>query len=284
MVQSNIRSVDHLVLPVSDLEIARARLQSLGFCVAANGRHPFGTENACIFLPDNTYLEPLAVVDAAEAEGAITNGNLFVARDKVFRQHRAEGLSAIVVQSEDAIADHAAFAAAGVGASGDILEFSRPVRLPDGQESISSFRLAFAIEPLVETFFLFACQRLNPLPVDRDALETHANGVLGVKRVLMQTGHKNYQELMTPVFGRASREITNGHAFDARNMSVEVVVGNDASIGIVVLALVFTVADLKVTEAVLAANGVCHVRTQDEIVVQAAPGQGVTFLFEENAL
>ncbi|OLP43826.1 hypothetical protein BJF95_22400 [Rhizobium oryziradicis] len=282
--QSNIRSVDHLVLPVSDLEIARARLQSLGFCVAANGRHPFGTENACIFLPDNTYLEPLAVVDAAEAEGAITNGNLFVARDKVFRQHRAEGLSAIVVQSEDAIADHAAFAAAGVGASGDILEFSRPVRLPDGQESISSFRLAFAIEPLVETFFLFACQRLNPLPVDRDALETHANGVLGVKRVLMQTGHKNYQELMTPVFGRASREITNGHAFDARNMSVEVVVGNDASIGIVVLALVFTVADLKVTEAVLAANGVCHVRTQDEIVVQAAPGQGVTFLFEENAL
>lgn len=278
-----MRSMDHLVLPVSDLEIARTRLQSLGFTVAANGRHPFGTENACIFLPDKTYLEPLAVVDPAEAKDAIAHGNLFVARDRLFRQHRAEGLSAIVVQSDDAFADREAFTAAGVGGSGDILEFSRPVRLSDGQESISSFRLAFAIDPLVETFFLFACQRLNPLPVDRDVLEKHANGALGLKRIMIQTGQKNYPALMTPVFGCASREITNGQAFDAGNTSVEVVVGNDANIGIIVLALVFTVADLEVTAAALAANGVSHVRTQDEIVVPAAPGQGVTFLFEENA-
>lgn len=282
MVQNNIRSVDHLVLPVSDLDVARTRLLSLGFCVAANGRHPFGTENACVFLSDKTYLEPLAVADLTEAKAAIADGNLFVARDQMFRQHRQEGLSAIVVQSDNARADHAAFGAAGLS-EGEILEFSRPVRLPNGQETISSFRLAFAVEPLAEAFFLFSCQRLNPLPVERDELEAHANGALGLKRVLIHVGLQSNTKLMKSVFGSVSREITNGYAFDTRNLSVEVVVGGDANNDIMVLALVFSVADLEVTAAVLAANGVDYVKTRDEIVVPAAPGQGVAFLFEENA-
>jgi hypothetical protein len=29
--------------------------------VAADARHPFGTENACVFFADGTYLEPLAL-------------------------------------------------------------------------------------------------------------------------------------------------------------------------------------------------------------------------------
>lgn len=283
MVQQYRRAVDHLVLPVSDLDVARTRLHALGFQVAPNGRHPFGTVNACIFLPDKTYLEPLAVADQQEADTAIAKGNEFIIRDRLFRQHRGDGLSAIAMQSDDAQADHAVFAAAGVG-SGEMLEFSRPLRLPDGRESISSFRLAFAVEPLEERFFLFSCQRLNPLPVDRAALENHANGVVGLKRVLIQTGREDYMKLMATALGNDIRDITNGHAFETANVSVEVVVGNDADRGLLAIGLVFGVSDLEVTAAVLTDNGVSHVKTLDGIVVPATPGQGVAFLFEENAL
>ncbi|NKC02735.1 VOC family protein [Ochrobactrum haematophilum] len=46
----NARSVDHLVLPVEQLDEARARLSLLGFTVAPNAQHPFGTANVCSFL------------------------------------------------------------------------------------------------------------------------------------------------------------------------------------------------------------------------------------------
>ncbi len=55
------RAIDHLVLPIVDLDTSRERLGRLGFTVAADARHPFGTENACVFFSDDTYLEPLAV-------------------------------------------------------------------------------------------------------------------------------------------------------------------------------------------------------------------------------
>ena len=63
-------TIDHLVLPVRDLDLARARYEALGFRVAAEARHPFGTENACIFLQDGTYLEPLALWRKSKPERA----------------------------------------------------------------------------------------------------------------------------------------------------------------------------------------------------------------------
>ncbi|MBB4954688.1 catechol 2,3-dioxygenase-like lactoylglutathione lyase family enzyme [Agrobacterium vitis] len=283
MTQKSSRLIDHLVLPVSDMDVARKRYNDLGFTVAANGVHPFGTVNACVFLADKTYLEPLAVADDAVAKEAIAAGNVFIARDHLFRQQQGEGLSAVVVQSEDAQEDHAAFVKAGYS-GGDMLEFSRPVMLPNGQESISRFRLAFAVDALENLFFLFSCERLNPLPSDRAALEAHANGVKGLKRIFLQADLKEgHKALMKAVLGTHGHAITNGYAFDTRNLSVEV--GGSAAVngGLVALALVFAVADLEVTAAVLTANGVDHVTTPDGISVPAAPGQGVAFLFEENA-
>jgi hypothetical protein len=61
MIKSSAHPLDHLVLPTGSLDAVRSRLSSLGFIVAPTGIHPFGTENACVFLADGTYLEPLAV-------------------------------------------------------------------------------------------------------------------------------------------------------------------------------------------------------------------------------
>ncbi len=85
------RALDHLVLPVIDLVTARQRLSRLGFTVAADARHPFGTENACVFFRDDTYLEPLAVGSREDCLAAVRAGNVFVARDQAFRFRRGEG-------------------------------------------------------------------------------------------------------------------------------------------------------------------------------------------------
>ncbi len=66
--------LDHLVLPVTDIELARERLGRLGFTVAAEGRHPFGTENACVFFADKTYLEPLGIASAKKYEESVAPG------------------------------------------------------------------------------------------------------------------------------------------------------------------------------------------------------------------
>ena len=108
------RLLDHLVLPVTDLATARERYAQLGFTVAADALHPFGTENACVFLADKTYLEPLGIAKREECEAAALAGNVFVARDQAYRFRRGhDGFSAVVLSSDDAAADHARFAQSG---------------------------------------------------------------------------------------------------------------------------------------------------------------------------
>ena len=68
------RLLDHLVLPVAELSAARNRLTQLGFTVAADAQHPFGTENACVSLADKTYLEPIAVASREDCEAAALGG------------------------------------------------------------------------------------------------------------------------------------------------------------------------------------------------------------------
>jgi len=52
------RILDHLVLPVANIDVARKRYGQLGFTIGADAKHPFGTENCCIFFEDGTFLEP----------------------------------------------------------------------------------------------------------------------------------------------------------------------------------------------------------------------------------
>ncbi|MDH4414441.1 MAG: VOC family protein, partial [Rhizobium sp.] len=178
------RAIDHLVLPIGDLDTSRERLARLGFTVAADARHPFGTENACVFFADDTYLEPLAVGSREDCLEAARRGNVFVARDQAFRFRRGEGLSALVVKTDNAAADDAHYREEGLSA-GPMLEFSRQFRFPDGRTAEGAFRLAFAADLRAPDFFAFACERINPIPADRGALLVHANGAAGLKRIVL---------------------------------------------------------------------------------------------------
>ena len=288
------RPLDHLVLPVTDLGTARTRYEQLGFTVAADALHPFGTENACVFLADKTYLEPLAIAKREDCEAAAVAGNVFVARDQAYRFRRGEGLSAVVLGTDDAVADHGRFRRLGIS-TGDMLDFSRQMALPDGTQALASFRLAFAADLRAPDFFLFTCQRLQPLPADRSALETHANGVIGLSDVILsEPNPTDFQYLLQEA---VDERRVSAHSFgmdiEARN-GTRISVLNPAGMagffgkeisarsrGLRGRAVVFKVADLAETEQRLAANAVSFSRKDNRLIVPEAPGQGVIFAFGE---
>ena len=285
------RPLDHLVLPVAELGQARRRLGDLGFTVAGDARHPFGTENACVFFSDSTYLEPLAIASREECEAAALEGNAFVARDQAFRFRQGpEGLSAIVLGTPDAAIDHIRYRSCGIS-GGEMLEFSRPMRLPDGREGLGSFRLAFAADLRAPDLFLFSCQRIRALPVE-SALTGHENGVTGIAEVVLsEPNPTDFQYLLQEAVDE--REVS-AHSFgmDIQAGSVKLSVLNPAGMeafygrsvsaterGLRGRAVVFRVADLEATRALFAQNDIEFAEMGGRLVVPEAPGQGVIFVF-----
>lgn len=289
-----IHPVDHLVLPTVNIGLARERLGKLGFTVAPDARHPFGTENACVFFADGTYLEPLAVASREECETAAHEGNVFTARDQAFRFRVGEdGFSAVVFATNDAKADDARFRQKAISA-GRMLQFARPVRMPDGSESTAGFSLAFAADLRAPDFFAFCCERTNPLPADRGALERHVNGVVSIAEVVLSTSRPSaYRSFLELAAGGADIvDFSFGINVKTPNVRIGVinsrgmqaffdldVSGDDA--GLHGKAIVFKTHDLSVTTSHLTANGVTYTRKSNRILVKAAPGQGALFAFEE---
>ena len=287
------RPLDHLVLPVTDIRTARARLTRLGFTVAADARHPFGTENACVFFKDKSYLEPLGVASEEECATAIKAGNQFVARNAAFRfRNGPEGLSGIVMGSDDGDGDDAAFRASGISA-GEQLQFSRQMKFPDGNEITATFKLSFAADLRAPEFHAFTCQRINVPPADRSALEAHANGVTGIKSVVL-TEHEpvDFAPFLEEVIGQPAMERSRGGIdIASRNAEIQVLdkegahdylrIDMPAERGLRGRAIVFSVESLAKTEALLIANGVTMLRHNGMLLVPAEPGQGILMGFWE---
>lgn len=288
------RPLDHLVLPVADLETARARYEALGFSVAPDAAHPFGTENACVFFPDGTYLEPLAVAQRETCEAEARAGNVFVARDQAFRFRRGQdGFSAVVLGTDNADDDDRSFCKAGISA-GDILTFSRPFRTADGEEEKASFKLAFAADLRAPDAFFFTCQRIGVPKVDRTALETHSNGAIGIRAVVaVEPNPSDFQYLLQTVLDQRN---VNAHSFGmelaASNATISVltpegfgaffdVARSPHGRGLRLEAIVFAVADLDRLRAVLNKGAVSVRKLGERLIVDPAPGQGAILAFEE---
>ncbi|MBW3098473.1 VOC family protein [Pseudohoeflea coraliihabitans] len=293
--QRTARRLDHLVLPVADLATTRKRHTALGFQVAPDARHPFGTENACIFFGDGSYLEPLAIASREECEAAAIAGNVFVARDQAFRfRQGAEGLSALVVSSSDAGADHARFAANGQS-GGEILTFTRPLERADGSTSHPRFELAFAADLRAPDFFGVAVERHAMPPAADNSFARHANGVTGISElVLSEPNPTDFQYFL--------QELADNREVDAHSFGIEIAL-QAAVINVMTpeglenwfgtrrcahgrglrgRAVVFRVADLNATRSALANEDIPVREHAGRLIVDAAEGQGVLYAFEES--
>jgi len=286
------RALDHVVLPTRDLKVARSRLEQLGFTVAPKAKHPFGTQNACVYFADGTYLEPLAVYDQDKEVAAFHAGNVFAKRDWAYRYRRGEeGFSGIAFNTDDADADDARMRANGVSA-GDLLEFSRDFVTADGAKDKASFRLAFASDPRAPDFLLFTCQRLNAPTVDRSALQTHLNGVTRIKTVIVAgPAATDFCYLFNICVGTTINDVYNdGLSLNIANGTIEFLTnrgfadrfghsGTDDR-GLQARAIVFGVPSLKSLKPFLQSRGVQSETFKKRLIVDPAPGQGTLFVFE----
>lgn len=270
------RALDHCVLPVADIAVARERMTKLGFTVAPNGYHPFGTINCCIFFADDTFIEPLAIGDGAQYKEAGWHRNEFIRRDFAFRFRRGEeGFSAVVFKTDDAQADHDLFRSWMISA-GETLTFSRPAIDLEGNEDIAEFKLAFAADLRAPDILFFTCERVRSPMVDRSALQRHDNGVIGISRVILSEPRpEDFAEFMSKTVGPAVSVLDNDQL---KNQYLQR--GSHAR-GLRARVIVFSVEDLENTRRLLSGRKVVASEASDRIIVPAEPGQGTTFAFEQ---
>ena len=288
------RALDHLVLPVSSLARARERYERLGFTVAPDGVHPFGTENCCVFFEDDVFLEPLAVRRREDAEAAALAGNTFVQRDGAYRFRRdIEGFSHLVVRSGDAEADHRAFDAAAMSA-GDMVRFERRFQTMDGAEARAAFALAFAGDLRAPDAGFFACEVVDSPDVDRAALRQHANGATSISEVVLsEPNPTDFQYFLQELFEqRRMDDHSFGIEFELANTKVSVLTPTglrafcgletgDGSRGLLHQTFVIAVSSLDAVRAILDEADLEAIDVGSRLLVPWAPGQGTAFLFEE---
>ncbi|MEM8750821.1 MAG: VOC family protein [Pseudomonadota bacterium] len=292
------RLIDHLVLPVAEIDDARERYSALGFTVAPNGLHPFGTENCCIFFRDGTFLEPLGIAQRETCEEKALKGNTFVANDQTYRFRRGlEGFSHVVLKTDDAKADHKLFGKAGI-LGGKMVRFSRAFQTPDGEKGRVAFHLAFASDQRSPDSPFFSCEVLNAPKVDRSALQTHDNGVMGLKEILIsEPNPTDFQYMLQTLLNQREMDANSfGMSFHTGNCDVSVLSpeglaglfgvhvnrsSDDNERGMRFEAFVLAVSSLETLRAHLDAKGVEYSTHNGRVVVPPAPGQGMPILFEE---
>ena len=290
---SSSRSIDHLVLPVNDIVDARSRYEALGFTVAPDGLHPFGTENCCIFFADGTFLEPLGIAHRETCNAAALKGNTFVRNDQAYRfRIGEEGFSHLVLKSEDAKADHALYKQAGMS-GGKKVKFVRKLEMPDGKGSTIGFNLVFAGDQRSPDSYFFSCQVTSPVALDRRALHNHANGVVRLKRVIAtEVNPTDFQYFFQTFLNQREMEADSfGMSFSGQNADICVLTPEGAMAfygieaersqrGLRLEAFVLGTRDLDALKMHLKGNGISFDMRTQSVIVRPASGQGATIVFE----
>lgn len=288
------RRLDHLVLPVANIDVARERYVKMGFNVAPDGRHPFGTENCCIFFKDGTFLEPLGIAHRETCEAKALKGNTFVANDQTYRFRRGlEGCSHLVIKSEDAKADDKLYKSEGFS-GGRMVRFSRKFETLDGEKGKVSFHLAFAGDKRSPDSGFFSCQVLDAPSVDRSALQSHENGVVGLKEVILsEVNPTDFQYFFQTYLNQREMDVDSfGMSFDTHSSKVTVLSPDGMKAfygmetepkerGMRFEAFVLGVASLSNANSILAKNNITHTAVKGRTIIPPAAGQGTTIILEE---
>jgi hypothetical protein len=288
-----MRLIDHCVLVAKKLPHARDRYRRMGFNVAPDGVHPFGTHNANMYFRDGPMIETLAIADPIKVAEAIEGGNTFVRNDAAFRRaHGDDGFSHVVATSTDADQDHKDFLERGVS-GGNPVSFSRRFEHPNGALDTFAVKLAFATHPKATSGFFFVCEDVVAPKIDHSSLLEHANGALGATSVISCTSEPS-------TYGVFYRELFGSTDVIVRDQTVDCVVPNghvsivtpealsqDYGVGqrpvgpdLLHVGLVFGVRDLSRTEALFAQNQVSFKRHNGRLIVQPASELGFFFGFE----
>lgn len=283
------RGLDHIVHAVHDLDAAADLYRRLGFTVGARNRHAWGTHNHIVQLP-GFFVELLTV---AEPEKLGTDGfsALFGTFNRLFLKQQ-EGLSLLILESANAVADVADFRAAKIGVS-DAMRFEREAKRPDGSTVKVGFSLAFARDPQAPQIGFAACQQHFPENFWNPAFQQHANTVSGVAGVVLvaenPSDHHIFLSAMSGV--RDLHATSSGVTATTPRGDIKVMdpaafrshfgtAPPDVSAGARLAALRFRVREALALQAALAAGGIKSLSHMGATIVAPEHAIGATLVFE----
>ncbi|MBN9003184.1 MAG: VOC family protein [Rhizobiales bacterium] len=170
-----VKGIDHIVILVSDLDASAKHFAALGFTLSPRGTHSphMGSANYTIILQDD-YFELLGMIaetprNASKRDALAKNG---------------EGLAAIACRIGDAHAARDSLTELGIATS-DVMDFSRPLPLPDGSTGTAAFAVTTFEPHEVPRGEMFMCQHKTREMVWRPELMTHANGAIALAGVVV---------------------------------------------------------------------------------------------------
>lgn len=283
------RGLDHIVHAVADLDATADFYRRCGFQVGARNRHPWGTHNHVVQLP-GFFIEILTV---AEPDKLGDDGlSLHFGRPNQEAIARGDGLSMLVLESTDSVADVADFKQAGISIS-ESLPFSRQAMMPDGSAAKVGFALAFARDAKAPQTLFATCQQANPEAFWTPAYQIHPNGAEAVAGVVLVspspadhagflkafTGVDEAESCVAGLFLRSPRgevEIVQPDAFSER-YGVAPHIGEGAMIA----GLRIAVADLDGVESVLREGDIASTRIGALLAVPPQAAFGATLIFEQ---
>ncbi len=188
-----LKGIDHIVIAVPDLDAAIANYTQLGFTVVPGGRHPVGTHNALIAFTDGSYIELIAFYETSPAHkwwAPLQKGG---------------GLVDFCMQTDDLLADTAAFRAAGV-----LIDDPAPLsrKRPDGY----LLRWVLSIPRQGHRGmapFLIQDETPREERIPRDT--AHGNGVTGIEALTLAVGDVGtVRSWYARVLGQAGQDVQRG--------------------------------------------------------------------------
>ena len=285
------RGIDHLVLVMHDLQAGRSLYERLGFTLTPVARHPFGTENSLVQL-QGCFLELLAVADKSAFPTPEPGAFSFPRFNDRFL-NKGEGLSMLVLDSADAIADGRRFAAGGIQAYLPF-EFGRDAKQPDGSTARVGFKLAFATDPSMPDLAFFTCQQLAPEFFWKPDYQRHPNTARAIAEVVLASLHPQDHSAFFETFcgtvgvsdgdgdlvfttarGRI-RISTPDRLSTAWGRAADLKFGSPRFVGYVV-----GVDDITATEACLERAGVAFDRVGARLIGSQEATHGVAIAFEQ---
>jgi hypothetical protein len=284
------RGIDHIVHAVRDLDATADFYRGIGFAVGARNRHPWGTHNHIIQFAGN-FLELLAVVEP-EKLGREGFSALFGTFNRLFLD-RHEGLSFIMLESRDAIADAAAFRNSGIAVS-DALSFEREGMRPDGSKVKVGFSLAFARDRNATDVGFAVCQQHHPENFWNEALQQHANGTAGIESaVLVSENPSDHHIFLSAFTGERELKATSSGIVaptprgDIRVMEAPAYRAHfgleppDLERGARLVALRFRVHHAAALGDMLSRAHIAFARHMNALVIPPPVAFGATLVFEE---
>ena len=223
------RAIDHIGIASRSLDGLAAQYEALGFTLTPRAYHQdhMGTSNRLVQFggPEGgrNFIE-LLEVDRPETMLPHAPGFMGFGQFNHDFLAQREGLSLIVLRTNDAAADLARWKARGLRVY-DQFNFERKATLPDGSQVTVRFELGFVTDPAMPDILFYVCDNKAEDHFWKPAFQRHANGAAELERIVLTARDPSkHAPFLTALFDGKLIEYAGGITVQFAEHAIDVVV------------------------------------------------------------